>query len=465
MPTNALISNVTAVLMDKSRTVLPGAYVLVGNGKIAYVGQNRPRGFSGDQINGHGMVLLPGFVNAHTHVPMTAMRGYGGSHSLQAWLNDYIFPAEAKWDDRAIRACTDLGLAEMIASGVTTICDMYMNTHTIAQAVADAGMSANLGIGAVFLGTDFSPAACNDCALQESLFQVWHGYDAGRILVDSSLHAEYTSCPGLVEWIADFAKTNGLGINVHVSETQKEHEECKARRGGLTPIQYLEKCGALDVRVTAAHCVWTTPEDWAIMAAHGAACVHNPASNLKLGSGVAPIPAMKRAGVNIALGTDGVSSHNATDFFFDVKLAAILHNGVNLDPLALTAWDALEMGTVNGGKALGRKTGRIAVGYDADLILVDFSAPNLTPCHDVAENLTFSANGSNVVMNMCRGKVIYKDGQFLTIDIDKTKRELTDYVMPKLFDRIDFWNPRQFSNILCSYGFSSRLKKSLPVLP
>ena len=431
---STLFSNVTALLMDDARTVLPNAYVLVEGGKIVSVSQTRPQGFDGKQVNGGGKVLMPGFVNAHTHVPMTAMRGYGGGHDLHSWLNDYIFPAEAKWDDKAIRICAALGLAEMISSGVTCLCDMYMYTPTVAQAIADAGMSGNVGVGAVFFGEKFSEAACADCAKQQALFDRWHGYDNGRILVDSSLHAEYTSQEGLVEWIADFAKTHGLGVNVHVSETQKEHEECKARHGGLTPIQYLEKCGALDVRATAAHCVWTTPEDWAIMAKHGVTCVHNPASNLKLGSGVAPIPAMKQAGVNVALGTDGVSSHNAADFFFDVKLAAILHNGVGCDPLALTAWDALEMATVNGGAALGRKTGRIAPGYDADLILVDFDAPNLIPCHDVAENLAFAAHGSNVVMNMCRGKVIYKDGQFLTIDMERVKKELSDYAIPKLFD-------------------------------
>lgn len=430
---STLFSNVTAVLMDDAHTVLPNAYVLVEEGKIVSVGRERPQGFSGKQLNGGGKVLMPGFVNAHTHVPMTAMRGYGGGHDLHSWLNDYIFPAEAKWDDRAIRICADLGLAEMIASGVTCICDMYMHTPTIAQAVADAGVSANLGVGAVFFGETFSPAACDDCARQEALYRAWHGYDHGRILVDSSLHAEYTSCPGLVEWIGDFARTHGTGVNVHVSETRKEHRECMDRHGGLTPIQYLEQCGVLDVRTTAAHCVWTTPEDWAVMAAHGVTCVHNPASNLKLGSGVAPIPSMKKAGVNVALGTDGVSSHNATDFFFDLKLAAMLHNGVTHDPMAMTAWEALELATVNGAKALGRKTGRIAPGYDADLILVDFSAPNLIPCHDVAENLVFSAHGNNVVMNMCRGKVIYKDGVFLTIDLDKTKRELADYAIPKLF--------------------------------
>ena len=431
---STLFSNVTAVLMDDAHTVLKNAYVQVEEGKIVYVGQERPQGFSGKQINGGGKVLMPGFVNAHTHVPMTAMRGYGGGHNLQDWLNDYIFPAEDRWDDRSIRCCADLGLAEMIASGVTCIADMYMSTGIIAQAVLDAGLNANLSVGGVYFDPpgDFDPDSCEDCLAMRAMLERWHGAGDGRIVVDASVHGEYTSSAPLWEWMAGFAKEHGLGMHVHLSETKKEHEECLARHG-LTPAAIFEKHGLWDVRSIAAHCVWTTPEDWDILAHHGVSAIHNPASNLKLGSGVAPIPAMKQAGVNIALGTDGVSSHNATDFFFDIKLAAILHNGVNHDPMAMTAWEALEMATVNGGKALGRKTGRIAAGYDADLILVDFDAPNLTPCHDVAENLVFSAHGSNVVMNMCRVKVIYKDGQFLTIDLDRTKKELADYAMPKLF--------------------------------
>ncbi len=431
-----LFSNVTAVLMDEARTVLPNAYVLVEGGNIVSVSRERPAGFDGKQINGGGKVLLPGFVNAHTHVPMTAMRGYGGGHDLQSWLNNYIFPAEDKWDDRALRACADLGLAEMIASGVTCIADMYMRMGVVARAVLDAGISANLCNGAVYFGdpAEFSPDKCGDCENLTRLYEDWHNAGNGQILVDASIHAEYTSCAPVWEWAAGFARERGLGMHVHLSETKREHEECIARYG-MTPAALFAKHGVFDGRAIAAHCVWTTPEDWAIMAKHGISCIHNPASNLKLGSGVAPIPAMKKAGVNVALGTDGVSSHNATDFFFDVKLAAILHNGVNRDPLALTAWDALEMATVNGGAALGRKTGRIAPGYDADLILVDFDAPNLIPCHDVAENLAFSAHGSNVVMNMCRGKVIYKDGEFLTIDIERVKKEMDGYAVPKLFGK------------------------------
>lgn len=431
---SVLFSDVTAVLMDDAHTVLPHAYVQVEGGKIAYVGQTRPQGFAGEEIPGGGRVLLPGFVNAHSHIPMTLMRGYGGGHDLQDWLEHYIFPTEAKWDDRAIRAATQLGAAEMIASGVTCIADMYMRCDAILDELVKAGMSANVCCGATQFTPETDPEKMSDVRLHRELTEKWHGYGDGQIAIDASLHAEYTSyaAPALWEWTAAYAKEHGQGLHVHLSETKKEHAECIARHG-MTPAALFAHLGLFDVRAIAAHCVWTTPEDWAILASHGVTAVHNPVSNLKLGSGVAPIPAMKRAGVNIALGTDGVSSNNATDFFFDLKLAAILHNGVGLDPLAVTAWEALEMATRNGAKALGRKTGRVEAGYDADLILVDFDALNLIPCHDVAENLVFSAHGANVVMNMCRGKVIYRDGQFLTIDVEKMKRELADYAMPKLF--------------------------------
>ncbi len=218
-----LFSNVTAVLMDEARTVLPNAYVLVEGGNIVSVSRERPAGFDGKQINGGGKVLLPGFVNAHTHVPMTAMRGYGGGHDLQSWLNNYIFPAEDKWDDRALRACADLGLAEMIASGVTCIADMYMRMGVVARAVLDAGISANLCNGAVYFGdpAEFSPDKCGDCENLTRLYEDWHNAGNGQILVDASIHAEYTSCAPVWEWAAGFARERGLGMHVHLSETKR----------------------------------------------------------------------------------------------------------------------------------------------------------------------------------------------------------------------------------------------------
>lgn len=427
-----LIHNCTAALMDEAGTVLPGAFVAVEGTQITYVGTQRPQGSFEEEIDGEGGVLMPGFVNSHTHVPMTAMRGYGDGNNLQDWLHNYIFPVEARWDDRAIRCCTDLGLAEMIASGVTCIADMYGHSPAIAQEVAAAGISANLSVGGVQFTDDFNPDTHNDCRVQRELTEQWHGYNDGQILVDASVHGEYTSHQQLWRWMAGYAREHGLGMHVHISETRSEHEECLARHG-KTPIQVLNDYGVWDGRAIAAHCVWTTPEDWAVMAEKGISAIHNPMSNLKLGSGIAPVPAMKKAGVNVCLGTDGVSSNNCTDFFGDLKLAAILHNGAGCDPLALLPIDALRMATANGGRALGRKTGVIAEGYTADLILVDFSHLNLTPCHSVLSNLAYAAHGSDVRMNMARGRVIYKDGDFLTIDIQRVKREVADYALPLLF--------------------------------
>ena len=432
---STMIYNVTAVLMDPDHTVLPNAYVVVDGHKITDFGARRPQGFTGKCIDGKGGILMPGLVNAHTHVPMTAMRGYGDGNNLQDWLHNFIFPVEAKWDDRAIRACAALGLAEMIASGVTCIADMYMHTDAVLREVESAGISANVSCGGVQFEEPFDPDKNHDCIVQRELTEKWHGRDDGRIQVDASIHGEYTSHAGLWDWMARYAADHGLGMHVHLSETQAEHEQCRARHGGKSPAAVLAEHGVFDVRAIAAHCVWTTPEDWAILARKGVTAVHNPMSNLKLGSGVAPVVDLKKAGVNVALGTDGVSSNNCTDFFGDMKLAAILQNGVRHDPLALTAWDALEMATVNGGKALGRKTGRIEKGYEADLILLDSEALNLIPCHDAANNLAYAAHGSNVVMNMARGKVIYKNGEFLTIDIEKVKKEVSGYALPLLFGR------------------------------
>ncbi len=431
---SVLFTNVTALLMDEGFSTLTGGYVAVEGTEITYVGTQLPQGSFDRVIDCTGKVMMPGFVNTHTHIPMTLMRGFGGGHDLHTWLNDFIFPAEAKLDDRAVAAGTDLGLMEMIASGITTIADMYAHTGTIADRIVKAGISANLCCGGIYFGApeDFSENTCNDCRNQRALTERWHNANGGQIRIDASIHGEYTSCAPLWRWMADFARDHGQRMHVHVSETLSEHEGALGRHG-LTPFQTLNNYGVWDNGGIAAHCVYTTAEDWAIMAQKGVSPVHNPYSNLKLGSGVAPVPAMIAAGVNVALGTDGVSSHNSTDMFADMKLAAILHNGVARDPMAMTARQVLEMATVNGAKALGRRTGRIAAGYTADLILVDFEAPNLVPCHDIAENLVFSATGANVTMNMARGKVIYENGAFLTLDADRVKAEVRSYALPLIF--------------------------------
>ena len=431
---SVLFQDVTVLTMDPAQPLLKNAYVAVEGTTIASVGTQRPQGEFDRVVDGKGQVLMPGLINCHTHVPMTLMRGYGGGHDLQHWLSDYIFPAEAKLDERSVAAGAALGLAEMIATGTTCIVDMYMKTGTIAQQVMDAGISANLSCGGLYFGApeDFSPDKCNDCRNQQELWEQWHGAGEGQILVDASIHGEYTSSAPLWQWTADFAAQKNLGMHVHISETKLEHEQCLERHG-KTPLAILDQYGVWERGGTAAHCVWVSDEDMAIMAQKHVTAVHNPVSNLKLGSGVARVPKMLEAGVNVALGTDGVSSNNSADLFEEIKLAAMLHKGVNLDPMTVTARQALEMATVNAALALGRNTGVVAPGKVADLILVDFTRPNLIPCHDVEENLVFAARGSDVAMNMARGKIIYEKREFLTLDLEKIRSEVEEYALPRIF--------------------------------
>ena len=331
-----------------------------------------------------------------------------------------------------MRAGTGLALAELIAAGVTTVADMYMFCDDIADEIAKAGLSANIARGLTLFGDGFDFATYPGCVEMRALTDRWHGCGDGQILVDACVHGEYTSRPVLWESVAQYARDKGLGMHVHVSETRSEHEECK-QRWGKTPIRTLDQYGVWDVRAIAAHCVWTEEDDWALMAEKGVTCVHNPVSNLKLGSGVAPIPAMQRAGVRIALGTDGVSSNNSHDMFEEMKFAATIHSGVAHDPLAVRPMDVLAMATREGAKALGRHTGVIAPGYVADLILVDFHRPNLVPCHSVAENLVYAAHGADVVMNMARGQIIYRNGAYRTLDLDRILAEVRGYALPLLF--------------------------------
>ena len=262
---SVLFTNVTAVLMDGAGTILKNGYVQVEGTSITYVGTHRPQGDVDRVVDCSGKVMMPGLINAHTHLPMTLMRGYGGGCDLQTWLHDYIFPAEGKLDPRAVSAGAGLGLAEMIASGVTCVADMYMFTSTIAQEILKAGISANLSCGGVYFGdpADFAPDTCGDCVAQRALTEEFHGAGDGQILIDASIHGEYTSSAPLWQWMAQFAHDHNQRMHVHVSETKSEHQ-ASLDRHGLTPIQTLNQYGVWDNGGISAHCVYTTPEDWAM---------------------------------------------------------------------------------------------------------------------------------------------------------------------------------------------------------
>lgn len=415
-------------------TTLDGqAYVGVKDGKIAYVGAEKPTEDAKEIYDGKNKLLLPGIVNAHTHIPMTAFRGWGDGNDLHTWLNKFIFPYEDKLDGKAAAICASVGLAEAIATGTTAIMDMYFFYADVAPAVADSGINANLSRGCNSFEPNYNFAESKSIRETKELVKDWRGFDNGRIKVDASIHAEYTSDERLWRPIAEYAIENKIGMHVHISETRFEHEECK-KCHGKTPVQLFADMGVFGTRTIAAHCVWVEDEDMAIMAKLGVSAVHNPVSNLKLASGIARVPDMLKAGVNVALGTDGVSSNDNMDMFEEIKLASILHKGASLNPTIIRTREVLDMATLGGAKALGRAdTGSIETGKWADLIVLDIDKPHFYPRHDMAALVTYVARGADVCLNMSRGKVLYKNGEHMTIDIEKSKHDLLNYVMPKVF--------------------------------
>ena len=354
-----LLKNFTIVTMNENLDVLKDAHLIVEDGKITDVATGAATGAFDEVIDGQNrQVLMPGLVNTHCHVPMVLMRGYGGGHDLNTWLNQYIFPVEDKLTSQSIRAGTALGVAEMIASGITSFADMYYFCDDMAEVTLEAGLNLNLSRGTTVFTPLDDPAAFAPCQEAIALAEKWNGANNGQIKIDFSIHGEYTSflSPNLWDYLAGYASEHHLGMHVHVSETKAEHEECKARHGGLTPLQVLDQHGVwTGTRGMAAHCVWTEPEDWKLMAERGISVLHCPTSNLKLGSGIAPVPSLMAAGVNVTLGTDGASSNNDLDLFNEIKLTAMLHKGTNLDATILPTAEVLKMATVNGAKALGAR--------------------------------------------------------------------------------------------------------------
>ncbi|MGI5972060.1 MAG: amidohydrolase family protein [Oscillospiraceae bacterium] len=432
-----LIKNVTAATMDEKNTVLYGAYIGIKDGLIRYIGEDEPPEKARETIDGGGKLIMPGLINSHTHIPMTLFRGYADDYDLHTWLYDYIFPAEDRLDARAVKAGALLGLAEAIMTGTTSISDMYYFCDAISESVVEAGIKANISRGMTDFGKDFNFSAFQPANETRELVERWNGYNGGQIRVDCSVHAEYTSHSRLWRAAAELARENGIGMHVHLSETRGEHDSC-VEKYGKTPAALFEECGIFDVRTTAAHCVWVTDEDMDILARHKVTAVHNPVSNSKLASGICPVKKLVSKGVNVALGTDGVSSNNSHDMFEEIKTAVLLGRVSSLDPLSVSKYDMLRAATVNGAKGQGREheCGRIAEGYDADLIMLDFTSPSMTPCHDALSNLAFSACGRDVCLTMVRGRILYRNGEFTGLDIEKIKREVVDYAVPKVMGSI-----------------------------
>ena len=398
--------------------------VLIKDKKIYGISQTVPEDFVADEVvDCGGNLLIPAFYNAHCHAAMTLFRGYGEDLPLQRWLEEKIFPAEDHLTFRSVYHGSMLAIAEMLKSGVASFSDMYMFEDAVAEAVLASGIKANLSRSLVSFDPNIDMSQENRMVEAIRLAEWYHGVDDDRILVDFSLHAEYTNVPKACEYVAEIAKRFKTGMQIHLSETEKEHMDCIGR-WGKTPTEFFRDTGVLDVPTTAAHGVWLQDSDLPILAEKKVTIAHNPVSNLKLGSGVMPLRKLMDAGINVALGTDGVASNNRLDVLRELQTAAILHKGVNRDPACVTAREVFPLATRNGAIAQGRMDcGEIKVGNRADLVLLDRDSLHNIPCFDDYAMIAYSAERSDVRMTMVDGRILYRNGEYTSIDEERMRYE------------------------------------------
>lgn len=420
---NILVEGASVLQPDYTTKV---ADIAITDDKIVAVGEV-PAGFVADNtINGKDKFAVPGFVNTHTHASMTLLRSYADDLALMDWLNNHIWPVEAKMVEKDIRVGGELAVLEMIKSGTTAFLDMY---GPYLESVID--VTAKAGIRGVFSRGPIGFIPGQDKVLDENvtMYKNHNGTADGRITVAMGVHAPYTCPPEFCEKAAGLAKDNGMHMHIHMSETQDEINQMQEKYG-KRPFKYIEETGLLDVPTIAAHCVWLDDEDFAIMKKHNIAVAHNPASNMKLASGIAPVPRMLKEGITVGLGTDGTSSNNNLDMLEEIRLAAILHKVNELDPLSVPAAEALKMGTETGAKAIWLDdTGVIAPGKKADIVLYDLNRPEWCPRHNLVSLLVYSASSASADTMICNGKVIMEKGKVLTMDEERILHEAQEAAM------------------------------------
>lgn len=398
-------------------------YLETENERITHIGELPSETTVDETVECNGNLMIPAFYNIHCHAAMTLFRGYGEDLPLQRWLEERIFPAEEKLTYQSVRVASTLAIAEMLRTGTASFSDMYMFVDAVAESVLETGIKANLSRSLV----SFDPQIdmTKDARLAEALHvaERYHGAGNGRLKIDLSLHAEYTNVPRACEYVGRCAADRGLGMQLHLSETEKEHAECIARHG-KTPTRFFADLGVLDVPTTAAHCVWVSEEDMGILAQKGVTVAHNPVSNLKLGSGVMPLRRMLDAGIRVGIGTDGVASNNRLDLLRELQTAAILHKGIQRDPAVTSAANMLPLATRNGALSQGRfDCGTLQVGNRADLVLIDRHSIHNMPCFDEYAMLLYSADSSDVRMTVVDGRILYRNGEYTSIDEERLRFE------------------------------------------
>ena len=417
-----LFKNIT--MLNENLDVEKERYVLVKGDRIAYIGDKPPAEPCGREYDGRGKLLMSGFFNAHAHSPMTLMRGYGENLALQDWLTKKIFPFEDKLDSNAVYWGTMLAMAESLKFGIVSTSDMYYFCEDMAEAVAECGAKSNISRSVTNI-TGEDPQTLTSMKENTDFYNKYHNTADGRIRVYMSLHGEYTSDARTARVLADCARDAGdVIMHVHLSETKLEHEECKQRHG-MTPAAYMEKMGLFDVPALAAHCVYAEDDDMDIFRAKGVTVATNPVSNMKLASGVCNASKVIDKGVNLAIGTDSVASNNSLNFIEEMKTLAISSKVYYADPTLITPKDALRAATSGGAMAQGRTdSGILKVGNKADLIVLDISGPNMHPVHSLINNIVYSCSGGEVIMTMVDGNVLYENGIYSLIDIEKTVYEV-----------------------------------------
>lgn len=414
-----LFKNASIFTQNPEAPFLTNSCLFVEDKKIAYIGENLKKTPEAcTVIDASKLLLCPGLVNAHTHSPMTLLRGYRDDCSLDDWLS-CIWPAEAALDADDYYWGAMLGIAEMLAYGTISISDMYRSSSSIFHAAIDSGIKANI-CESITCKPDENPK--NSPAISESvsLIRYFQNYDHGRIRLDTSIQSVWQTTPQLWEYIASLAAEYHLGIHIHLCETAQEVETCR-RIYGKTPISLLDSYGVFRNRIAAVHGIYVSTEEIDILKSQNATLVHDPCSNLKCCCGFVNLKPFIDREIPVALGTDGVCSNNSGDLFETIKFTSLIQKMLNDDPAFLPAEELFQMATLHGLHSQGRQgtSGILKPGMDADIIALDLSHPGLQPFFSPASSVVYSAHGNHVLLTMVRGKILYKQGEYTTIDMER----------------------------------------------
>jgi 5-methylthioadenosine/S-adenosylhomocysteine deaminase len=414
-----LIKNGTILTMDPHRTLIKRGFLCIHGDSISTIANGNPQGVrAAKTIDAKGGLILPGLINGHTHAAMTLFRGLADDLPLMEWLNHYIFPVESRMDREFVRAGTLLACAEMILSGTTTFCDMYLFEDEVAEAAKSSGMRCLVGeVLYDFPSPNYGPIE-EGLRYTEALIRKWQSDPLVSIAVEP--HAVYTCSPDLLIRASGLSRQYGVPLIIHVAETASEIEEVR-KKYGKKPFEHLESLGLLGPDVIADHCVHLDDAEIRRMARHDVKAITNPESNMKLASGISPVPLLLSQGITVGLGTDGCASNNNLDLFEEMDTTAKVHKVGAMDPTVLDALTVFEMATLKGAKALGMadRIGCLEVGKKADVIVIDTHKPHLTPMYNPYSHLVYAAKGSDVSHSLINGKLVLEDRRLLTLDLQE----------------------------------------------